>query len=171
MSKRAATINSDYFRARSEPDLNSGCWLWTGPVSEKGYGYMQIRRKKHKAHRVSYETATGVCPGPLLVLHRCDTPACVNPDHLWLGTQAENMRDMVSKGRSSTGETHWNARLNEADIFAIRSSTETSGALGRKLGVSNQTVCKIRARQKWAHVPTPPEIKGGAVVIEIEPGE
>ena len=169
MSKRRATIDLDYFRARSEPDLNSGCWLWSLFINRRGYGQMTFRGKKCKAPRVAYEVATGNPPLKLSVLHRCDTPSCVNPDHLFLGTQAENMRDMVSKGRSASGESHWNAKLSEADISIIRSSSETSVALGRRFGVSDQTICKIRAGQKWAKTLPSSESKGGLVRIEIAP--
>jgi hypothetical protein len=88
------------------PEPNTGCWLWIGtthPIG--GYGRIKKRIDKNKwvqyeAHRVSYELFKGIIPKYLMVCHKCDTPSCVNPNHLFLGTAKDNMQDMVSKGRN-----------------------------------------------------------------------
>jgi hypothetical protein len=80
------------------------CLLWTGPRRSDGYGVFRYRGKRLKAHRVAYAVFNGAIPDGAYVLHRCDTPPCVNPDHLWLGDAAANARDMVAKGR------HWRQR-------------------------------------------------------------
>lgn len=95
----AMMLYADILR-RIEPEPNSGCWLWTGCASPKGYGIVMERPKRVLIHRRMWEIANGVSiPSGLLVCHRCDTPACINPDHLFLGTHGDNVRDMYRKGR------------------------------------------------------------------------
>lgn len=79
---------------------NSGCWLWIKTLSNKGYGVTTAKGKRYLAHRLSWILHNGDIPGRLCILHKCDTPACVNPDHLFLGTQSDNMRDMHRKERN-----------------------------------------------------------------------
>ena len=88
------------FEAKFVPVTESGCWLWLGAWSWNGYGYIEYRKKKLRAHRVSWELHRGAIAGGLHVCHQCDVPACVNPDHLFLGTRGDNMLDCHRKGRS-----------------------------------------------------------------------
>lgn len=106
-----ATVDwSDPFWSQVHPEALSGCWLWHGrDGGTRGYGKYNGRW----AHRVAYERAHGPIPSGLFVLHRCDVPACVNPNHLWLGTAADNARDMREKGRSAAGAKHGLARHPE----------------------------------------------------------
>lgn len=85
----------------SRVDKSGDCWLWTKFVNSNGYGRLTYRRKQYSAHRIAFLLAVGDIPPGLNVLHRCDNPPCVRPDHLFLGTQADNMRDMAQKNR------HW----------------------------------------------------------------
>lgn len=80
-------------------DPDSGCRIWTGATSRHGYGSLTWKMKRLTAHRAAYECAVGPIPTGMVICHRCDTPACINPAHLFLGTQRENLRDMVAKGR------------------------------------------------------------------------
>jgi hypothetical protein len=84
-------------------DRSGDCWEWRGGRIPQGYGAVWINGQNHPAHRVAWELTVGPIPPGLMVLHRCDNPPCVNPAHLWLGTQADNMADKVRKGRAAVG--------------------------------------------------------------------
>ena len=96
----------DEFLAKICTDSRTGCWLWNGAKFENGYGAFSYRNKTVRAHRWSYNYWVGPIPDGLLVCHRCDTPACVNPDHLFVGTQRDNLDDREQKGRTLRGENH-----------------------------------------------------------------
>lgn len=132
------------------------CWLWLGPERGKGYGGLTYGRTvRLYAHQVSYVLHKGPIPPGLCVCHRCDVRRCCNPDHLWLGTIADNLGDMARKGRSQQGRRHWNVRLFEGDIpviLALRAQGMTYKALGAQFGISPRTVRKITERKIWRHV-------------------
>jgi hypothetical protein len=134
------------------------CWLWTG--GKRGqYGRFQIGgagSPQMGAHRYSYELHHGPIPAGYFVMHACDTPACVNPDHLRAGTPAENSQDRELKGRSRRigpqGAANPNVKLSEAVVRMIRSSPLTNAELSRKLGVSPNTVRGVRIGRTWTHL-------------------
>jgi hypothetical protein len=148
------------FEEKFTPEPNSGCWLWTASADNGGYGTIAAYGKVQKAHRVSWIMNKGKIPAGLNVLHRCDNPACVNPDHLFLGTQAENVADMVTKGRQRTvprfGTDNPQAALDEETVWAIRAMLKmklfSQIEVSRSYGVSPMTISRIANNQSWTHV-------------------
>lgn len=134
------------------PEPNTGCWLWTSTVTRKGYGIFHVSGRKQKAHRVSWKLYVGPIPDGLCVLHRCDTPSCVNPAHLFLGTHADNVADMDKKGRrnAARGEANGHAKLSAADVLDILESGSVMGiTLAQKYNVSSSLISQIRSGNKW----------------------
>ena len=135
----------------------NGCWEWAaGPCGHWGYGGFTIDGRSMYAHRVSWMFEHGPIPDGLYVLHKCDNPPCVNPDHLFLGTHTDNMRDMVEKGRarggSLPGESNGQAKLTEADVLAIRADKRTQQAIADEYGVSRRAIGYIKNRKTWTHI-------------------
>lgn len=147
---------AERFACRFIPEPNSGCWLWTGKLDSYGYGVLQInggRGRTVKAHRLSLEIHGAAASADQVVCHRCDNPACVNPDHLFAGTRADNSRDMAKKGRSTIGEQNPMAKLSASDVLAIRSDASTSAPdLAKQYGVSPETVRNYRSGRTWRHI-------------------
>ena len=130
----------------------SGCWVWTAGKLKTGYGAIGVAGKTVRAHRLSYELYKDEIPDGMHVCHACDNRLCVNPDHLFLGTRADNMRDAVQKRRALTGEKNGQAKLTKKDIVSIRASTETNTVLAKKYKVRDATISKIRLRHRWGHL-------------------
>lgn len=128
------------------------CWVWDGEAITGGYGRFSLDGRRCLAHRYSWELANGPIPQGLDVLHRCDNPPCVNPAHLFLGLDADNAADMVSKGRSLRGERAPRAKLTSMDVVAIRQSTLDARLLAQHYGVTRATIYLIRRRGSWRHI-------------------
>jgi hypothetical protein len=143
------------------PELGN-CWIWTGATGYWGYGRLSLNKRWSTAHRMSFELAYGAIPEGKFILHRCDTPACVRPDHLRLGTPQENTRDMYEKGRAGfagpKGEDNSHAKLTEQEVIAIRQRF-ARGELIRRLAVEYQvtvsTLSNIVNGRTWKHVGGP----------------
>ena len=137
------------------PEPNSGCWLWDGPYYRAGYGIFCCRGYAEKrAHRFFYEYYVGPIPDGLFVCHKCDVPSCVNPDHLFVGSNADNMADMVHKGRSADlrGEKSSMAKLTSAAVREILTSDDSGAVLAAKFGVARSTVNAVMSGKTWKHV-------------------
>lgn len=140
------------FRSKYKLSANGQCWLWVAAIRPDSYGQFHIRRKPFAAHRASYLLFVGDLVPGRLVCHTCDVPRCVNPEHLFLATCAENSADMVAKNRSSKGEAHSQAKLTEAEVLAIRATSGVSAQVAEKFGVDASLVRMIRRRAIWRHI-------------------
>lgn len=134
-----------------------GCWLWSGRTKSGGYGVIASVRYGNRsrailAHRASWFVYKGSIPDGLLVLHKCDVPACVNPDHLFLGTQRNNLDDMTEKGRRTVGERVGREVLTEDIVREIRQSSARGIDLAARYGVSGSLISQVKNRRLWAHV-------------------
>ena len=142
-------------RFESKIHKSNKCWDWLASKDRQGYGYFGINRKIKKAHRVAYEQWVGRIPFGLSILHRCDNPPCVNPEHLFLGTKSDNSRDAFDKGRLTQiglGEHSMAAKLNNESVLFVKASQESNSNLARRLGVDRGTIRAIRVGKSWKHL-------------------
>jgi hypothetical protein len=136
------------------------CWLWRGARNPRGYGQIKISENPARyklAHRLSYEIHKGpLGPNENIVRHSCDTPLCVNPYHLQAGTQADNIADMMIRGRYRCGERkgtkNGRALMTPDDVHKIRQSGESYAKLAEMCGVSKATIAAIVTRRNWSHI-------------------
>lgn len=179
---RARTPLAERFHSKYTPEPNSGCWLWIG-ADATCYGYGKILGPDGRAggsiyaHRASWLLHFGEIPDNLWVLHKCDVPCCVNPDHLFLGTHSDNMQDCARKKRNAMqrhpesshfkehryhpnqGEKHRSAKLTGDKVREIRlryskaHHTGQQAALAREYGVGERTISAIVRHQTWKHIP------------------
>jgi hypothetical protein len=144
------------FLAKVCPEPDTGCWLWRGQVRADGYGLVRFERKVYLAHRLAWKFFRGeIAPG-LVVCHKCDVRACVNPEHLFLGTMMDNVRDMMEKGRSAHGEKHRSAKLTTEQVRRIKTMLAEGfmrvSDIAREYGVTHATVACIARGTSWRHV-------------------
>lgn len=137
----------------------SNCWEWQGSVTEKGYGRFDVsinnKTKHFRAHRISYELCIGDIPPNIMVCHECDNPSCINPEHLFLGTNADNIADMMKKNRQRKGEIHGRNKLSLDEVQYIKSFPKYHGSgvkLAEQFAVSKTTIYDIRNGKRWKHL-------------------
>jgi hypothetical protein len=140
--------------AYSMPVTECGCWIWLGATNSQGYGSVHIKGKQVKAHRLSWTAFKGTIPQNSLVLHKCDTPACVNPDHLFLGNAVDNSLDMLNKGRGNKakGDSNGFAKMTPYAVRMARAYAFTAAELAARFGVSESTIERVRSRERWSHI-------------------
>jgi hypothetical protein len=138
-----------------------GCWIWEGAKNNKGYGIFSYKGKTILAHRMSWLLHNGEIPKEQNVLHKCDVRACVNPEHLFLGSLKDNMQDCSKKGRlhvnfpGYSGEKHGNAKLKNSDVIEIRErrkNGERACLLAKEYGVHRQTISDISRGIYWKNL-------------------
>lgn len=139
-------------RFKSRVLITPTCWLWIGCTDGTGRGTIKYEGRQVGAHRISWKLHRGLIPDGLCVLHRCDVPTCVNPEHLFLGTQAENMMDMKQKGRQARGEKQGSAKLTVSDVEAIRLDRSSQALIAWAYGISQTQVSRIKLGERWAHL-------------------
>ena len=170
MPRRARPIADRFEEKLDKTTSIRGCWLWTGSPTSNGYGQISRGGKygaQIGAHVCSWGLRNGAVPKGLCVMHKCDTPLCVNPDHLSLGTHVENVADRVRKNRSAygdrsgmrlhpervpRGERHGNSILTTDRVKFIKRDKRPTRHMARLMGVSQSTVSHIRTGRLWAHV-------------------
>lgn len=151
------------FMCHVSKDSATGCWNWTGCKSRTtGYGYFQIWSdhmwKMKLAHRVSYQLFKGPIPKGKCACHSCDNTSCVNPNHLWAGTQNDNVQDMKRKGRGPKGVDYRRAKLTEHDVRLMRklyrkhSREFGTPALAKRFGVTPMTIYFVVTGTSWKHI-------------------
>lgn len=150
--------NDDIEDYWSQVEKTDACWVWKGMVNKSGYGVYKRKRsfKEKLTHRQSWIMASGAIPDGLWVLHTCDNRPCVNPDHLFLGTCADNNADKIRKGRARNigviGEKHHAARLTESQVRLIRSDRRPDTEWAKIFGLSDSAIRDARIGRNWSHI-------------------
>lgn len=147
----------DKFLARADIGVEEGCWNWAGSIGDSGYGRIKHNGRCLQAHRVSWTLANGAIPEGLLVCHHCDNKVCVRPSHLFIGTNADNMRDMKMKGRGNTlhmqGEKNPRSKLTTRQVIKMRvlyaGGNKTQDELAAMYSMSQTQVNHIVQRKSW----------------------
>jgi hypothetical protein len=134
------------------------CWIWTG-CDVRGYGHITFKKKIYQAHRLSYLQHNGPIADGAVVMHSCDNPRCVNPEHLEAGTQRKNILDCHRRGRAAfnlpkrqSGEENPASKLTDQQVREIRASTDRQVDVAKRYGVSQTLISKIKRREAWLHL-------------------
>ena len=134
----------------------NGCWEWAGCKDGCGYGRINRDGKLVRLHRAAWEKENGDIPEGMCICHHCDNPSCINPSHLFIGTQKDNMRDRARKGRyNNAGEDNNSAILKTSDVLVIRERIkkgDTCYSIGREYGVTGEAILAIKHHRTWKHV-------------------
>lgn len=158
-SSDSAPRDAQHFRdkLRASSIVNSnGCWVWQKAKIRTGYGRISVNRKLVYTHILSHRLFKADVPAGMCVLHTCDNPSCVNPEHLFLGTQQDNIKDKMAKGRQAFGEHGGSAKLSASQVLQIRemytTGLMTKSAIAREMNVANSTVRSIIDGLTWKHL-------------------
>lgn len=142
------------FERKYIPEPNSGCWLWIGNLFVSGgYGDFKDNGKRVRAHVYSYKIHKGKIPVGKFILHTCDMPCCVNPDHLYAGTPKQNTDDCIRRNRFPSGVKHGMAKLTEDQVRAIRADTRLHRIIAAEYNLERASIGQIKNRRSWKHIP------------------
>lgn len=140
----------------SKVNMSEGCWDWQGGLISSGYGSAyHPKLGPQAAHRLAWILTNGDIPKGLYVLHKCDNKKCVNPDHLYLGTQKKNLEDAKLHGLTNTGTKHWSSTLTESEVLLIRKMHKSGSSIRLLADIFNQTyknVWQIVNNKRWQHL-------------------
>ncbi len=146
----------DRFWSKVQENTETGCWEWQAALSPKGYGQWITTKGTRRSHRISFIDAKGKIPKGKLVLHHCDVPGCVNPEHLYYGTHQDNMNDAIKRERWTRGVIQGSAKLNDDKVRKIRvlhaTGDYTPASLADRFKVSQRTIRGVVKREWWRHV-------------------
>ena len=148
----SSRVLDDLLWSRVDKKSKFECWLWTAGKFSKGYGAFRIKGEQQTTHRVSYEMYHGPIPEGMKVCHTCDNPPCVNPEHLFLGTQKDNIQDCVKKKRIARGEKQGHSKLKEAQVRAILKDERSQREIAKTYNVAQPTISDIKRGKRWKHV-------------------
>lgn len=146
------TLAQNRFEKKFKKDSTNKCWLWFAGCGSDGYGCFRLYGKIIGSHRVAFALYKGSIPNGKVVRHTCDNPKCVNPKHLILGTQLDNINDRHRKGRDQRGASHSRAKLDELSVRLIRDSKLHYTTLAAIYGVSGASIRGIQKRRTWAYL-------------------
>jgi len=140
------------FWSKVDPAPSSCCWEWTAGKSSNGYGQFKLNTKMLSAHRIAYTLTKGEIPKDLIVRHTCDNPVCCNPDHLILGTYADNMADKVERNRQAKGEQNGRCKLTVKQVMEIYNSPLTQDEIAKLYNIDQSIVSRIKHKKIWKHI-------------------
>lgn len=151
-NERFGKTPAERLASRSELNPRTGCLIWRGSVNKDGYGSLQLEGKILRTHRVAWILKNGPIPKDRIICHHCDTPACVNTEHMYLGTDQTNSDDKIKRGRinSRKGGLNGRAVVPAADIQEIRNDTRPSRILAEFYGVNRSTIQRIKKGTTWS---------------------
>lgn len=151
MAGRKRISEKDRFMEKVSPEPNTGCWLWGATAMKNGYGRFSPSGRKSSehselAHRAAYRLFVGALPPSNMdLLHACDNPSCVNPEHLSVGTRADNVRDCMAKGRFQQGTRHYKTKLTDEEVCLVRVATGFQWQIAAKFGIRQSQVSRIKS--------------------------
>lgn len=136
--------------------LPNGCWEWTGGYTQKGYGRTNTsilgKKRRWYAHRLAYTLIKGPIPQGMQVMHSCDNPKCINPEHLSVGTNQDNVNDMIAKGRQCRGEAHKSTKLTDEQVRRILADPRRQEDIAQEYGVSQPLISRLKRGKRRTFV-------------------